>query len=52
MPVVAGHEEIGVRLPTVAERFGVCPAMISCIERGARRDDNLADAYRDWLRAA
>ncbi|MFF4693508.1 hypothetical protein [Streptomyces sp. NPDC001307] len=39
-------------LTTVAEHFGVWPAVISCIERGTRRDDNLADAYQDWLRAA
>ncbi|KOG56890.1 transposase, partial [Streptomyces virginiae] len=25
---------------------------ISCIERGTRRDDDLANAYRDWLTAA
>ncbi|MFH8475997.1 transposase [Streptomyces sp. NPDC018000] len=28
------------------------PAVISCIERGTRRDDDLAGAYRDWLTAA
>ncbi|KOU91458.1 transposase, partial [Streptomyces sp. XY533] len=25
---------------------------ISCIERGTRRDDDLANAYRDWLTTA
>jgi len=25
---------------------------ISTLERGTRRDDTLATAYRDWLRAA
>ncbi|MEU0402604.1 transposase [Streptomyces sp. NPDC006197] len=39
-------------LTTVAEHFGVWPAVISCIERGTRRDDDLAGAYRDWLTAA
>ncbi|MFE7519321.1 hypothetical protein [Streptomyces halstedii] len=39
-------------LTTVAEHFGVWPAVISCLERGTRRDDALADAYRDWLTAA
>ncbi|MFB6990966.1 hypothetical protein [Streptomyces sp. NPDC056304] len=31
---------------------GVWPAVISCVERGTRRDDDLASAYRDWLTAA
>ncbi|MFD7499404.1 IS110 family transposase [Streptomyces sp. NPDC059832] len=41
-----------ITLTTVAEHFGVWPAVISCIERGTRRDDGLAHAYRDWLTAA
>ncbi|MGW2917684.1 hypothetical protein ACWDBF_07440 [Streptomyces angustmyceticus] len=41
-----------ITLTTVAEHFGVLPAVISCIERGTRRDDDLAGAYRDWLTAA
>ncbi|MFJ7497940.1 transposase [Streptomyces sp. NPDC097727] len=41
-----------ITLTTVAEHFGVWPAVISCIERGTRRDDDLTDAYRDWLTAA
>ncbi|MFF6772546.1 helix-turn-helix domain-containing protein [Streptomyces sp. NPDC012637] len=41
-----------ITLTTVAENFGVRPAVISCIERGTRRDDDSADAYRDWLTAA
>ncbi|WP_244258541.1 hypothetical protein [Streptomyces sp. Tu 2975] len=40
-----------ITLTTVAEHFGVWPAVI-CIERGTRRDDDLASAYRDWLAAA
>jgi hypothetical protein len=43
---------INITLTTVVEHFGVWRAAISCIERGTRRDDNLADAYQDWLRAA
>ncbi|MFE9908597.1 transposase, partial [Streptomyces clavifer] len=38
-----------ITLTAVAHHFGVWPAVISCIERGTRRDDNLANAYRDWL---
>ncbi|KOG54108.1 transposase [Streptomyces virginiae] len=41
-----------ITLTTVARHFGVWPAVISCIERGTRRDDDLANAYRDWLTAA
>ncbi|MBF0815597.1 XRE family transcriptional regulator, partial [Microbacterium paludicola] len=32
--------------------FGVWPDKISTIERGARRDDDFANAYRQWLNAA
>ncbi|MET9535894.1 hypothetical protein ABZY02_36035 [Streptomyces sp. NPDC006649] len=39
-------------LTTVAEHFGAWPAVISCLERGTPRDDDLAYAYRDWLTAA
>lgn len=41
-----------ITLTAVADHFGVWPAVISCIERGTRRDDALATAYRDWLTAA
>ncbi|MEC4576624.1 IS110 family transposase [Streptomyces sp. CMAA1738] len=41
-----------ITLTAVAHHFGVWPAVISCIERGTRRDDNLANAYRDWLTTA
>nr|WSY51949.1 IS110 family transposase [Streptomyces sp. NBC_00886] len=41
-----------ITLTAVAHHFGVWPAVISCIERGTRRDDDLANAYRDWLTAA
>jgi transposase len=41
-----------ITLATVAAHFGVWPAVISCLERGQRRDDALAAHYRDWLTAA
>ncbi|MGW0962849.1 IS110 family transposase [Streptomyces gelaticus] len=41
-----------ITLTTVAKHFGVWPAVTSCIERGTRRDDDLAGAYRNWLTAA
>jgi transposase len=41
-----------ITLSTVAQHFGVWPAVISSLERGQRRDDTLADRYRDWLTAA
>lgn len=42
----------GLTLQTVADHFGVWPMHISTIERGTRRDDNLANRYREWLTAA
>ncbi|MFF7392996.1 IS110 family transposase [Streptomyces scabiei] len=39
-------------LTAAAQHFGVWPATISTLERGIRRDDDLAHAYRDWLQAA
>jgi transposase len=39
-------------LQTVADHFGVWPMHISTIERGKRRDDDLANRYRQWLNAA
>jgi transposase len=41
-----------ITLQTVADHFGVWPAHISTIERGQRRDDDLATRYRAWLQAA
>ncbi|WP_043468337.1 IS110 family transposase [Kitasatospora sp. MBT66] len=41
-----------ITLTAVANHFGVWPAPISTLERGIRRDDDLANAYRDWLKAA
>ena len=42
----------GLSLQNVADHFGVWPTRISTIERGTRRDDTLAQAYREWLTAA
>jgi hypothetical protein len=41
-----------ITLTAVANHFGVWPAAISTLERGLRRDDNLAQRYRTWLAAA
>lgn len=42
----------GLSLQTVADHFGVWPMHISTIERGTRRDDDLANRYREWLTPA
>lgn len=39
-------------LTAAAQHLGVWPATISTLERGIRRDDDLAHAYRNWLQAA
>jgi transposase len=39
-------------LTQAAQHFAVWPMHISTIERGTRRDDTLAKAYREWLKAA
>ncbi|MFE7509920.1 transposase [Streptomyces sp. NPDC057540] len=41
-----------ITLTTAARHFGVWPATVSALEREMRRDDDLAHAYRDWLRTA
>lgn len=41
-----------ITLTAAARHFGLWPAAISTLERGIRRDDDLAHAYRDWLQAA
>lgn len=41
-----------ITLANAAHHFGVWPAHISTLERGTRRDDDLAHAYRTWLTAA
>ncbi|MFL0412378.1 IS110 family transposase [Microbacterium paludicola] len=42
----------GLTVAAAAAHFGVWPDKISTIERGARRDDDFANAYRQWLNAA
>ena len=39
-------------LSAAATHLGVWPTVISQLERGQRRNDNLANAYRAWLAAA
>ena len=41
-----------ITLTQAAKHFAVWPMNISTIERGTRRDDALAAAYRQWLQAA
>lgn len=41
-----------ITLTAVARHFGVWPTTISTLERGIRRDDDLAHAYRGWLQTA
>ncbi|KPI05782.1 hypothetical protein OV450_3909 [Actinobacteria bacterium OV450] len=41
-----------ITLTAAAGQFGIWPTTVSAFERGIRRDDDLAHAYRDWLRAA
>lgn len=39
-------------LTAAAGHFGIWPNEISRLERGLKRDDTLAEAYREWLHAA
>jgi transposase len=39
-------------LTAAANHFGLWPAAISNLERGVRRDDDLAQTYREWLLTA
>ncbi len=41
-----------ITLTNVAKHFNVWPATISQLELGQRRDDKLAETYREWLIAA
>jgi transcriptional regulator with XRE-family HTH domain len=41
-----------ITLTAAARHFGLWPATFSDLERGIRRDDDLALTYRDWLQAA
>ncbi len=40
-----------ITLTAAARHFALWPATISTLERGTRRDDDLAHAYRNWLQA-
>lgn len=56
VPVVADlrptRQGKNITLQAVANHFSVWPAVISEIERGVRRDDTLAQTYREWLLTA
>ncbi len=41
-----------ITVTAAANHFGVWPTVISRLERGLKRDDQLAATYRDWLAAA
>lgn len=41
-----------ITITAAANHFGLWPAAISAIERGTRRDDTLAQTYREWLHTA
>lgn len=41
-----------ITLTTAANHFRIWPAVISRLERGQTRDDDLTTAYRDWLLTA
>ena len=41
-----------ITVTLAARHFDVWPAVISRLERGLRRDDDLARQYRTWLAAA
>ncbi len=41
-----------ITVTAAANHFGVWPTVISRIERGLQRDDDFADTYRNWLKAA
>jgi transposase len=41
-----------ITLTAAANQLGVWPTTISDLERGIRRNNDLAQTYRDWLTAA
>lgn len=47
-----GRRAKNITLTTAAAHLEVWPATISQLELGQRRDDHLAQTYRDWLNAA
>lgn len=46
------RQEKNITLTSAANTLGVWPTIISELERGIRRNDALAKAYRDWLLTA
>lgn len=43
------RQALGISLQQVAHHFSVWPTKLSRLERGLTRDDDLAQAYREWL---
>lgn len=41
-----------ITITAAANHFGVWPTVISRVERGLQRHDELADRYRNWLKAS
>ena len=41
-----------ITVTAAANHFGLWPTVISRIERGLQRDDEFAETYRNWLKAA
>ena len=41
-----------ITVTAAANHFGLWPTVISRIERGQQRDDQFAETYRNWLKAA
>jgi hypothetical protein len=56
VPAIAGlrllQRSKNITLTAAGRHFRIWPTTISALERGNRRDDDLAHAYRDWLSAA
>ena len=46
------RQSTNITLTDAANQLGIWPTTISELERGIRRNDDLAQTYRDWLRAA
>ena len=46
------REAKNLTLTAAAQHFGVWPTVISRLERGLQRNDDLTISYRAWLAAA
>ena len=46
------REAKNLTVTAAAQHFGVWPTVISRLERGLQRNDNLTTTYRAWLAAA